>query len=252
MYHFGLIGHPLGHSHSPQWMAYRFKQLNIDAKYSLIDIDNINQFLSVIQSRQWNGFNVTIPYKRLIIPYLHSLNPTAAQIQAVNTIKVCPDNTLCGYNTDIIGFLDTLRPHLNPSIPYSALILGNGGASQAVQYALSTLQIPYTIVHRHTTPPTLHSSLYTTIHYSSVTPSIISSHSIIINTTPLGMAPNAHTYPPIPYQAITPQHIAYDLVYNPDPTLFLQKAACQGATIISGIQMLHAQADASLRIWLDN
>lgn len=229
---FALIGHPVSHSFSAQYLNARFKNEGIDAHYELIDLPDIAEFPTLIQSGKYDGFNVTIPHKRAIIPYLDHLSPEAQAIGAVNVIQIT-NNQLIGYNTDIIGFHDTLTPLLKPFHTH-AVILGTGGASQAVQYVLRQLNIPFRLV--------THNELdaNTITHLAP----------IIINTTPLGMHPHTHTAPNIDYAQLTPQHLLYDLVYNPTETRFLQLGAQHGATTQNGLAMLHRQADAALNIWL--
>ena len=229
---FALIGHPVSHSFSAQYLNARFKNEGIDAHYELIDLPDIAEFPTLIQSGKYDGFNVTIPHKRAIIPYLDHLSPEAQAIGAVNVIQIT-NNQLIGHNTDIIGFHDTLTPLLKPFHTH-AVILGTGGASQAVQYVLRQLNIPFRLV--------THNELdaNTITHLAP----------IIINTTPLGMHPHTHTAPNIDYAQLTPQHLLYDLVYNPTETRFLQLGAQHGATTQNGLAMLHRQADAALNIWL--
>jgi shikimate dehydrogenase len=229
---FALIGHPVEHSFSAQYLNSRFKNEGIDAHYELIDLPDIAEFPTLIQSGKYNGFNVTIPHKRAIIPYLDSLSPEATAIEAVNVIQIT-NNKLIGHNTDIIGFHETLTPLLKPYHTH-AVILGTGGASQAVQYVLHQLNIPFRLI----------------THNELDTNTITQLAPIIINTTPLGMHPNTNTKPNIDYSQITPNHLIYDLVYNPTETQFLKLAKQQGATIQNGLAMLHRQADAALKIWL--
>ena len=229
---FALIGHPVEHSFSAQYLNSRFKNEGIDAHYELIDLPHIAEFPTLIQSNKYNGFNVTIPHKRAIIPYLDSLSPEATAIEAVNVIQIT-NNKLIGHNTDIIGFHETLTPLLKPYHTH-AVILGTGGASQAVQYVLHQLNIPFRLItHKELDANTI----------TQLAP-------IIINTTPLGMHPNTNTKPNIDYSQITPNHLIYDLVYNPTETQFLKLAKQQGATTQNGLAMLHRQADAALKIWL--
>ena len=229
---FALIGHPVEHSFSAQYLNSRFKNEGIDAHYELIDLPDIAEFPTLIQSNKYNGFNVTIPHKRAIIPYLDSLSPEATAIEAVNVIQIT-NNKLIGHNTDIIGFHETLTPLLKPYHTH-AVILGTGGASQAVQYVLHQLNIPFRLItHKELDANTI----------TQLAP-------IIINTTPLGMHPNTDTAPNIDYSQITPNHLIYDLVYNPTETKFLKLAKQQGATTQNGLAMLHRQADAALKIWL--
>jgi shikimate dehydrogenase len=229
---FALIGHPVEHSFSAQYLNSRFKNEGIDAHYELIDLPHIAEFPTLIQSGKYNGFNVTIPHKRAIIPYLDSLSPEATAIEAVNVIQIT-NNKLIGHNTDIIGFHETLTPLLKPYHTH-AVILGTGGASQAVQYVLHQLNIPFRLI----------------THNELDTNTITQLAPIIINTTPLGMHPNTNTKPNIDYSQITPNHLIYDLVYNPTETLFLKLAKQQGATTQNGLAMLHCQADAAFKIWL--
>ena len=229
---FALIGHPVEHSFSAQYLNSRFKNEGIDAHYELIDLPHIAEFPTLIQSGKYDGFNVTIPHKRAIIPYLDSLSPEATAIEAVNVIQIT-NNKLIGHNTDIIGFHETLTPLLKPYHTH-AVILGTGGASQAVQYVLHQLNIPFRLI----------------THNELDTNTITQLAPIIINTTPLGMHPNTNTKPNIDYSQITPNHLIYDLVYNPTETQFLKLAKQQGATTQNGLAMLHRQADAALKIWL--
>lgn len=229
---FALIGHPVSHSFSAQYLNSRFQNEGIDAHYDLIDIPDLQQFTDLIRSNKYNGFNITIPHKKAIIPYLDQLSPEAAAIGAVNVIQI-KDNKLIGHNTDIIGFQETFIPLLKPNHTH-AVILGTGGASQAVQYVLNKLNIPFHLV----------------THKELDTNTITKLAPIIINTTPLGMHPHTNTIPNIDYSQITPNHLIYDLVYNPTETRFLQLAKQQGATTQNGLAMLYAQADAALKIWL--
>ena len=230
---FALIGHPVEHSFSAQYLNSRFKNEGIDAHYDLINMPDLNQFYDLIQSGKYNGFNITIPHKKAIIPYLDSLSPEAQTIGAVNVIEI-RNNKLIGHNTDIIGFNNTLAPLLKPYHTH-AVILGTGGASQAVQYVLNKLNIPFQLI----THAQLDSNTITQLA------------PIIINTTPLGMHPNVDTAPNIDYNQLTDKHLLYDLVYNPIETKFLQLGAQKGAMIQNGLAMLHSQADATLKIWIN-
>ena len=230
--HFALIGHPVSHSFSAQYLNARFKNEGIDAHYDLIDMPNIEQFTNLVNTNKYNGFNVTIPHKKAIIPYLDTLSPEAQAIGAVNVIEI-NDNKLIGHNTDIIGFHDTFTPLLKPYHTH-AVILGTGGASQAVQYVLNKLNIPFQLI----------------THAQLDTNTITQLAPIIINTTPLGMYPNTDSAPNINYNQLTDKHLLYDLVYNPTETKFLRLGAQHGATTHNGLAMLHSQADAALKIWL--
>ena len=230
--HFALIGHPVSHSFSAQYLNSRFKNEGIDAHYDLIDMPNIEQFTNLVNTNKYNGFNVTIPHKKAIIPYLDTLSPEAQAIGAVNVIEIC-NNKLIGHNTDIIGFHDTFTPLLKPYHTH-AVILGTGGASQAVQYVLNKLNIPFQLI----------------THAQLDTNTVTQLAPIIINTTPLGMYPNTDSAPNIDYNQLTDKHLLYDLVYNPTETKFLRLGAQHGATTQNGLAMLHSQADAALKIWL--
>ena len=231
---FALIGHPVSHSFSAQYLNARFKNEDIEARYELIDMPDLSQFPDLVRSGKYNGFNVTIPHKKAIIPYLDELSPEAKAVGAVNVIEIS-NNKLIGHNTDIIGFHNTLTPLLKPYHTH-AVILGTGGASQAVQYVLNKLNIPFQLI----------------THAQLDTNTITQLAPIIINTTPLGMHPNTDTAPNINYNQLTDKHLLYDLVYNPTETKFLRLGAQHGATIQNGLAMLHSQADEALKIWLKN
>lgn len=253
MYYFGLIGHPVKHSFSREWMQKRFIKTGLEADYQLIDLPDIKDFELLLHKKKWHGFNVTIPYKQRIIKYLDELSDTVAEINAVNTIYISNQQKLIGYNTDVIGFRSSLLSHINSNKDYKALILGNGGASQAVQYVLHQLGMEYIIVTRENTLHPISSSVLYNAQFKSycnLTANDIKYHNLIINTTPLGMSPNIDTFPEIPYQNITPDHVLLDLVYNPEKTKFMKKGEQYGAHVVSGLEMLHAQAEASLNIWL--
>lgn len=229
---FALIGHPVSHSFSAQYLNSRFKNEDIDANYDLIDMPDIKQFPNLISTNKYNGFNVTIPHKKAIIPYLDDLSPEAKAIGAVNVIEI-NNNKLIGHNTDIIGFHNTFTPLLKPYHTH-AVILGTGGASQAVQYVLNKLNIPFQLI----THVQLDANIITQLA------------PIIINTTPLGMYPNTDSAPNINYDQLTDKHLLYDLVYNPIETKFLRLGAQYRATTQNGLAMLHSQADEALKIWL--
>ena len=229
---FALIGHPVSHSYSAQYLNAKFKTEGIDAHYELIDLPDIADFIDLARSGKYAGFNVTIPHKRAIIHYLDALSPEAEAVGAVNVVEI-RGNQRIGHNTDIVGFHNTFKPLLKPNHSH-AVILGTGGASQAVQYVLDGLNIPFQLV--------THKQLNNGI-IGQLAP-------IIINTTPLGMHPHIDSVPNIDYSQITPNHLVYDLVYNPTETRLLQLAKQQGATTQNGLAMLYAQADAALDIWM--
>ena len=236
MKHYGLIGHPLGHSYSKAYFTAKFETEGLDCDYQNYDLEDI----SVIKQSNLNGFNVTIPYKEAIIPFLDELDEVAAEVGAVNTVKVMDNGKLKGFNTDVIG-LESLIPHSSLLTPHSSLILGTGGASKAVQYVMKKNGIDFKLVSRNAKKGD-----YT---YDQLTPEIVKDHLLIINSTPIGMAPHIDALPDIPYDAITPNHTLIDLIYNPEITLFLRHGEEQGATTINGLAMLHAQAEASWKIW---
>lgn len=243
---YGLIGYPLGHSFSQDFFNRKFESENISARYINFEISEIGQ-LSKVLSENYNlvGFNVTIPYKEQVIGYLDALDPIAAEIGAVNVVKVSRLGAgkvyLKGYNSDVIGFRDSLAQSIDVSKQSRALVLGTGGASKAVVAALRQLGVASTLVSRSERPGV--------ITYKDLTPELISDNKIIVNTTPLGMYPHVDECPDIPYEALTEQHLCYDLLYNPDVTLFMQRAAAHGAQVKNGLEMLLLQAFAAWNIW---
>lgn len=246
MKEYGLIGYPLSHSFSKQYFEKKFADENIqDASYKLFPIENIKLIHSVINNNPTLcGLNVTIPYKEKIIPFLNSIDDEAKEIGAVNVIRIERDNNcehkLKGYNTDVTGFIQSLKPLLKEHHK-KALILGTGGASKAVAYALKKLNIDYFFVSRNAAPSFL--------QYKDLNKEIISSHNIIINTSPVGMFPAVNDYPDIPYQFITDKHLLFDLVYNPLETIFLKKGKLNNAITLNGLPMLHIQAEKAWTIW---
>lgn len=236
---FGLIGKTLEHSFSREYFLNKFKtEGNRDADYQFFEIEEVSIFPEVIKLvPKLYGLNVTIPYKSSILPYLNELDEKARRIGAVNTIEFLPNGSLKGWNTDYTGFRDSLLPLLKPHHK-TALVFGDGGAAKAVQVVLRDLGIAYTVISRNGDTP-----------YKDVDATMIREHGLLINCTPLGMYPDTKTCVDIPYIAITPDHLVYDLVYNPEETLFLQKAKKQGATIKNGLEMLHLQAEAAWKIW---
>jgi len=242
MLHYGLIGKSLKHSFSKDYFTSKFEKLHIDANYSLCELANIEEIKDVF-SKQWQGLNVTIPYKEQIIPFLNEVDDLATKIGAVNTIQFSKkegQTWLKGFNTDVIGFETTLKPLLQTHHT-RALVLGTGGASKAVTYVLTKLNIPYVYVSRE--------AGLNKLGYDELTSEIISTHTLIINTTPLGMFPDLESYPDIPYKAIGEKHLLYDLVYNPVKTQFLLQGETHGATIKNGLEMLINQAEAAYEIW---
>jgi len=239
---FGLVGKNIGYSFSKAHFAKRFEALNLlDYSYENLDFQDIAEFPIFLQNNQdLKGLNVTIPYKESIIPYLDKLSKKATAIGAVNTIRFTKNGKLKGYNTDYYGFQKALEPLLQADHK-KALLLGTGGASKAVAYALQQMGINTTYVSRN--------SSENTIGYSQINASTFTEYQIIINCTPLGTAPNVDVCPEIPYEYFNSNHIAFDLIYNPAETLFLQKAKQQGATIKNGLDMLVFQAEKAWEIW---
>lgn len=235
MRHFGIIGYPLLHSFSAKYFNEKFQQEHIEAEYSLYPIVE-NEFERVKDLlNRLDGMNITLPYKQTIIPYLVGLDDTAAAIGAVNVV-----HNHIGYNTDCLGFMESIQPLLRP-YDKKALVLGTGGASKAICYGLTKLQITPTLVSR--TPNEQ------AIGYDAIDQSIMDTHSIIINCTPLGMLPDIESCPNIPYELITERHLLFDCIYNPEETLFLKKGRLQGATTQNGMEMLIGQAKAAWKIW---
>ncbi len=241
---YGLIGYPLEQSFSQKHFANKFKKEAIDAEYINFEIESIGEFPEIIEdNEQLKGLNVTIPYKERVLPFLTELDCDAEKIGAVNTIKISEKyGKLCltGFNTDIYGFEETLKPFLKPHHS-KALILGTGGASKAVKFILKKLCIDYKLV---STKPRQGN-----FGYNDITEDIINDYKLIINTTPLGMHPHTEGFPDIPYKTITKEHMLYDLIYNPAETMFLQKGKTNGATIVNGKAMLIKQAEKAWEIW---
>ena len=243
---FGLIGFPLTHSFSQNFFNQKFESEKINARYINFEIPRIELVADIIATNPaLCGFNVTIPYKEKIFDYLDAVDPEAKAIGAVNVVKIFkqPDGSvsLKGYNSDYTAFADSIRPMLDPLLHTKALVLGSGGAAKAVVHALHSLGIDTLIVSRQDRPDC--------ITYGSLTPEIIEKYKIIVNTTPLGMYPRVDECPPIPYSAITPEHVCYDLLYNPDTTLFMKRCADSGARVKNGLEMLLLQAFISWNIW---
>lgn len=245
MQRFGLIGYPLSHSFSEGYFTEKFARLGIADRYvyETYPLAKITDFPALLQSKpDLRGLNVTIPYKEAVIPYLDALDPAAAEIGAVNTILV-ENGKLTGYNTDVIGFGESLQEFLaeNGGPSQSALILGTGGAAKAVAWALAQAGVFYQYVSRRSAAGTL--------TYEAINKTIIQATDLIVNTTPLGMLPNVVTCPKLPYEHLSEQHRLYDLVYNPAETLFLRKGRERGAAVCNGLAMLHGQAEAAWKIW---
>ena len=278
---YGLLGYPLGHSFSRAFFTEKFAREGIHAEYLNFEVPSIDALPQLLAEHPTlRGFNVTIPYKQTVIPYLDELSDEARAIGAVNVIRISPAPRsprggesckspeevakrnailphtrgvreglyLKGYNSDIIGFMDSIRPLLQPHHK-RALVLGTGGASKAICRGLEKLGIEWHYVSRKrpvTVPEGSPEGLFT---YSDVTPALLADYTVIVNCTPLGMYPNIDTAPTIPYAALSPWHLLYDLVYNPEVTEFMRQGRRYGATVKNGLEMLHRQAIASWEFW---
>ncbi|MEL6558859.1 MAG: shikimate dehydrogenase [Bacteroidota bacterium] len=240
---YGLIGFPLGHSFSKKYFTEKFKTEDISGcEYQLFELESIDQLSDMLRSEtNLKGFNITIPYKEQIFPFLDQLDPHAAEIGAVNVVNIV-NGKLIGYNSDYIGFSDTLKEFIDQKAVKKALILGTGGASKAIAYALQQLGITFQYVSRKSGEGLIS---YDELKQNSA----IKNFQLIINTTPLGTYPNPENAPDIPYQELTDQHYLYDLVYNPAETLFMKNGIDQGAKAINGYKMLVGQAEAAWDIW---
>ena len=244
---YGLIGYPLGHSFSISYFNQRFADEGINAKYYNFEIPSIDELPEVLaKNPELRGLNVTIPYKEKVIDFLDSVSPEARAIGAVNVIKVVHDGNktiLKGYNSDVIGFTQSIEPMLYKKWHKKALILGTGGASKAINYGLKSLGLETVFVSRYERPGT--------IQYEKITPEIVREYNVIVNCTPLGMFPKTEECPNLPYEAMDHHTILYDLIYNPDQTLFMRKGAEYGADVKNGLEMLLLQAFASWEFWND-
>lgn len=242
MRQFGLIGYPLTHSFSQRYFTEKFEKEGIvDAVYSVYPLQRIEELTALLRNPSLVGLNVTIPYKVQVLSFLQEKNEVVREINACNCIKREGDKWV-GYNTDVIGFRDSLLKKLQPHHT-RALILGTGGAAKAVEYVVKKLGIDYRFVSRHPRPST------SDLRYEQVDADLLRSHTLLINTTPLGMYPKIEDCPPLPYAAIGAGHYLFDLVYNPARTLFLQRGEERGAVIENGYEMLLLQAEESFRLW---
>lgn len=245
MRRFGLIGFPLSHSFSKKFFTRKFEDEHIPGcEYELFPIETASLLPQLIAGdEELEGINVTIPYKRDVMPYLGEIDDAAGQIGAVNCIRISREKGkpfLKGYNTDAYGFETSLVPMLEAHHT-QALVFGNGGAAMAVKYVLGKLGIPFVVVTRKPAGDS--------ISYQEVTPGLLQKYSILINTTPLGMSPDYGSRPDIPYEALSEKYLAYDLVYNPEETVFLRLSKEKGAKTKNGLEMLHLQAERSWYIW---
>ena len=242
---YGLIGFPLGHSFSISYFNQRFQDEGIDAVYENYEIPNIDALPEVLGSNpELKGLNVTIPYKEKVIPFLDTIAPEARAIGAVNVIRVTHRGNkteLKGYNSDVIGFTKSIEPMLDKKWHQKALILGTGGASKAIDYGLRSLGLETVFVSRYERP--------NTIQYKTITPEVVKEYNVIVNCTPLGIYPKTEVCPDLPYEAMDSHTILYDLIYNPDETLFMKRGAQYGANVKNGLEMLLLQAFASWEFW---
>ena len=237
---YGIIGFPLGHSFSRAFFTEKFQKEHIDAEYVNFEIPSAHLLPEIVRSNpHLRGLNVTLPYKEAVIPMLDSMSDEAREIGAVNVIQV-REGRLKGFNSDIIGFMGSLRPLLKPWHQH-ALVLGTGGASRAIRVGLERLGLDWTYVSRTAAEGRL--------TYAALTPEVMEHYQVIVNCSPVGMFPKVDACPDIPYHLLSPRHLLYDLVYNPEETLFLKRGAQQGATIKNGLEMLHLQALASWEFW---
>lgn len=245
---YGLIGYPLKHSFSSRFFNEKFKNELICAQYDNYELSDIKDIIPILMSKpELRGLNITIPYKEAIVPLLNEIDPLAKKIGAVNVIKIHNFNGelfLKGYNTDIVGFRDSINQMINPSIHQKALILGTGGASKAVFYGLQELGITSKFVSRCESSNNL--------VYEDLNKLVFEEYQIIVNASPVGTYPNVDQYPKIPYNYLSKNHLLYDLVYNPALTRFLAKGKEYGAKIKNGYQMLELQALAAWEIWNEN
>ena len=245
---YGLIGKSLSHSFSMDFFNQKFIAEQIDAQYINFEIDDVADLMSILSEYpNIDGLNVTSPFKEQVIDYMDELDETAKKVGAVNVIKIIKGNNagvlkLIGYNSDFIGFKNSLEPSLTAEMD-KALVLGTGGACKAVKAVLETLGIKVSLVSRKKSQ--------LTITYEELTKQMIQDHKLIVNTTPLGTYPHSETYPLIPYRFITSSHLCYDLVYNPSETVFMKKSQMRGAKVKNGLEMLLLQAFESYRIWTE-
>lgn len=241
---YGLIGYPLTHSFSKTYFNQKFETEHINARYLNFELPDIGDLMEAIaEYPRLQGFNVTLPYKEQVIDYLDEIDPVAEKIGAVNVVRVEHRKNgvwLKGYNSDVIGFCDSIRPLLKPWHT-KALVLGSGGASKAVRQGLLDLGVEPVTVSR-----TKREGCLT---YDELTPEVMAGHKVVVNTTPLGMYPRMDTCPDIPYGCLSSEHLCYDLVYNPDETLFMRRSAENGAVVKNGLEMLLLQAFAAWQIW---
>lgn len=245
MKRYGLIGYPLGHSFSQKYFTEKFDRECVDARYDLFPLESINELPRLIHDTEGlAGFNVTIPYKQDVIQFLDEMDDQAREIGAVNVVKITRQVNgayrLKGFNSDAYGFTESIRPMLGPSHK-RALVLGSGGASKAVIFSLRRLGVEPVVVSRRPSAGML--------TYAAIDKEILMNYTVIVNASPVGMSPKIDSCPDIPYEFLTPRHVCFDLVYNPEETLFLQKASAAGAAVKNGLEMLHLQAEGAWKYW---
>jgi shikimate dehydrogenase len=242
MQEYGLIGRNISYSFSEGYFTNKFKELGItDCEYSTFDLSDISELKELLESKpNLNGFNITIPYKEEVLAFLDEMDESAKAIKAVNTVKI-ENGKLIGFNTDTFGFRTSIKPFFEPQ-HRKALILGTGGAAKAIAFVLEQLGVDYFYVSRN---PKAEKE----ISYSDLTKEAITNFPFIINCSPVGTFPDVDKCPDIPYDGITPTHLLYDLIYNPEETLFLKKGKDRGASTVNGLSMLHHQAEEAWRIW---
>ncbi|MBQ3910711.1 MAG: shikimate dehydrogenase [Muribaculaceae bacterium] len=245
---YGLIGTSLSHSFSMDFFNQKFISEGIDAQYFNFELNDIGELMTIFSEYpNLDGLNVTMPYKEKVIPFMDQLDETAEMVGAVNVIKILKGTSagvikLVGYNTDFLGFKNSIEPLLTSEMN-KALVLGTGGSSKAVKAGLESLGLTVDFVSRRKTA--------TTITYEELTKQMINAHKVIVNTTPLGTYPNTDVCPDIPYRFLTSSHLCYDLVYNPSETMFMKNSAAAGAVVKNGLEMLLLQAFESYRIWTE-
>lgn len=238
---FGLIGRNLSHSFSNDYFSEKFRREGIeDAVYKVFEMDTMTGLKDLVKQEKVVGLNVTLPFKEKVINYLDVLDPTVKKIGAANTILV-HKGKLHGFNTDVSGFRESLKPFLRKK-GYSALVIGTGGAAKSVSYVLREQEIQHYFVSRNP-------SFMNELSYDQISAGIINTHHLIINASPQGMYPYPETFPNIPYQHLTKEHLLYDLVYNPEETAFMKKGRARGAWAVNGLKMLHLQAEKSWELW---
>ncbi len=243
---YGLLGHPLGHSYSAAFFNEKFGREGIDAEYRNFDYPSASEAVEALRAiPTLRGFNVTIPYKQQIIPHLAGLTPEARAIGAVNVVKVERDAegrvSLFGANSDAYGFGESIKPLIASPLYKKALVLGTGGASKAVHHVLRSLGLATVGVSRTAKEGCL--------TYADLTAEVMAEALVVVNCTPLGMYPKVDACPAIPYELLTPEHVLFDLVYNPEVTLFMQRGAERGARVKNGLEMLHLQAIGAWKVW---